>query len=292
MISYSIKDLEKITGIKAHTIRIWEKRYGIVKPSRTQTNIRQYSDGDLRRLMNVAVLNKFGFKISNICSMTDDEINGQMIGLTLQDVDNDHIVDSLVMAVIGMDEQGFEKIISSSIMKNGFENTFDTLLQRFLERTGVLWQTGAISPAQEHFASNLIRQKLILAIDRQQEAKTGSKTFLLFLPENEYHELALLYFQFLLRKFGHQVIYLGQNVPIANLEGIQSKRPVDFLLTSVSANRSEGSFSEFIIELSDLYKDTKVLIGGDFLLNYKIVLPPNIITFNSVPDFIAFLGKL
>jgi len=292
MISYSIKDLEKITGIKAHTIRIWEKRYCIVQPSRTKTNIRSYSDNDLRRLMNVAILNKFGYKISNIKNMTENEINRRILELTQQDIDNDHLVDSLVMSMMEMDEQRFEGIFSSAIVNIGFENTIDTLLQRFLEKIGVLWQTGTITPAQEHFISNLIRQKLILAIDGLHETKSDNKTFLLFLPENEYHEMALLYFQFLIRKQGHQIIYLGQNVPLANLKGVSSIRPVDFLLTSVSANITNAYFSEFIGELSDIYKDTSVLIGGSCLQNITVNLPPNFITFQSIPEFSEFLNKL
>ena len=169
MIRYSIKDLEKITGIKAHTIRIWEKRYGIVEPSRTQTNIRYYSDEDLRHLMNVAILNKYGYKISNIQGMTSEEIKKSVLELTYQYLDNDHLVDNLVMAMIELDEQRFDKIISSSIIKQGFDFTFENLLARFLEKIGILWQTGAVNPAQEHFISQLIRQKLILAIDGQQE---------------------------------------------------------------------------------------------------------------------------
>ena len=289
MIKYSIKDLEKITGIKAHTIRIWEKRYGIVEPSRTQTNIRYYSDEDLRHLMNVAILNKYGYKISNIQVMTPEEISKSVIDLSFQDLDNDHLVDNLVMAMIELDEQRFDKIISSSIIKQGFEFTFENLLARFLEKIGILWQTGSVNPTQEHFITQLIRQKLILAIDGQQELRKEFKTFALFLPENEYHEVALLYIYFLIRKKGHMVIYLGQNVPLINLKNVFEIHKVDYLLTSIASNLPDEAVSEIILELQHLYGDKKILIGGNCVLKSSVSLPDNFTTFKTLQDFTDFL---
>lgn len=291
MIRYSIKDLEKITGIKAHTIRIWEKRYGIVEPQRTQTNIRYYSDEDLRRLMNVAILNKYGYKISNIQSMSEAEVTKCVIDLTHQDLDNEHQVDNLVMAMIEIDEQRFDKIISSSIIKQGFDYTFENLLYKFLEKIGILWQIGAVNPAQEHFISNLIRQKLILAIDGQQEFRNNYKTFLLFLPEHEYHEVALLYLHFLIRKEGHKVIYLGQNVPLINLKDIFEIHKIDFLVTSVASNLPIEMISETLKELEQLYGDKQILVGGHCMQNTSIVFPENIKSFNTLLEFYEFLKK-
>jgi len=292
MIRYSIRDLEKITGIKAHTIRIWEKRYGIVEPLRTQTNIRYYSDEDLRRLMNVAILNKYGYKISNIQSMSSDELNTCVIDLTHQDLDNDHQVDNLVMAMIEIDEQRFDKIISSSIIKQGFDYTFENLLHKFLEKIGILWQIGAVNPVQEHFITQLIRQKLILAIDGQQEYKNDHKTFLLFLPENEYHEIALLYLHFLIRKEGHKVIYLGQNVPLTHLKDIFEIHHVDYLLTSIASKHPVEIISEILNELAQLYSDKKILVGGNFINDTSISLPGNVQSFNTLSDFIDFIEKI
>lgn len=292
MIKYSIKDLEKITGIKAHTIRIWEKRYDIVHPSRTETNIRYYSDEDLRHLMNVAILNKFGYKISNIQSMSVAEVAKSVMELSNQDIDNDHLVDNLVMAMIELDEQRFDKITSSAIIKNGFDDTFENLLKNFLEKIGVLWQTGSVNPAQEHFISQLIRQKLILAIDGQHELKANHKTFLLFLPEHEYHEMALLYMYYLIRKAGHQVIYLGQNVPIINLKDIFEIHNIDFLLTSITANMDATDISSFFEEFSLLYGNRKILMGGSCLQHNSELLPPNATYFTSITKFTAFLSEL
>lgn len=292
MIRYSIKDLEKITGIKAHTIRIWEKRYAIVDPLRTETNIRYYSDEDLRHLMNVAILNKYGYKISNIKSMSSEELNSCVVNLTNQDIDNDHQVDNLVMAMIELDEQRFDKIISSSMIKQGFDYTFENLLSKFLEKIGILWQIGTVIPAQEHFISQLIRQKLILAIDGQQELRLNHKTFVLFLPENEYHELALLYLHFLIRKKGHKVIYLGQNVPFLNLKNIFEIQNVDYLLTSVTSHMPEENIKEMLADLELLYSDKQILIGGNAIHEFSILLPGNFRSFNKLSDFSDFLTTL
>lgn len=292
MIRYSIRDLEKITGIKAHTIRIWEKRYGIVEPSRTQTNIRYYSDEDLRRLMNVAILNKYGYKISNIQSMSPAEITKCVVDLTHQDLDNDHQIDNLVMAMIEIDEQRFDKIISSSIIKQGFDYTFENLLYKFLEKVGILWQIGSVNPAQEHFISQLIRQKIIMAIDGQQEYSQNCKTFVLFLPENEYHEVALLYLHFMIRKAGHKVIYLGQNVPFLHIKDILEIHKVDFLLTSIASHLLEEKVSEILNELGTLYSDKQILIGGNCLDGLDFKYPDNIKLFNSLQKFSKFLSEI
>lgn len=291
MIRYSIRDLEKITGIKAHTIRIWEKRYGIVSPLRTQTNIRYYSDEDLRRLMNVAILNKFGYKISNIQSMSSAELNSCVMDLTQQDIDNDHQVDNLVMAMIELDEVRFDKIISSAIIKQGFDYTFENLLYRFLEKIGILWQIGAVNPVQEHFISNLIRQKLILAVDGQQEYRNNFRTFVLFLPENEYHEIALLYLHFMIRKEGDKVIYLGQNVPLLYLKDIFEIHNVDYLVTSVASKFQVEIIADTLTELSQLYGDKQVLIGGKYLFDSSFVLPANVKSFKNLKAFDEFLKK-
>jgi DNA-binding transcriptional MerR regulator len=291
MISYSIKDLEKITGIKAHTIRIWEKRYGIVEPSRTNTNIRFYSDKDLRHLMNVAILNKYGYKISNLQSMTEAEINNCILELTNQDIDNDYQVDSLIMAMIELDEPRFEKIVASSILKDGFSYTFENLLHRFLEKVGILWQIGTIVPAQEHFIIQLIRRKLILAIDGQEKHLDKGKTFLLFLPENEFHELALLYLHFLIRKAGHKAIYLGQNVPLQNIKNVFDIHHVDYLLTSVISFINEEPMLALINELNQLYSDRKILLGGNFQHFESLIFPENFILFRTLPEFAKFLSE-
>jgi MerR family transcriptional regulator, light-induced transcriptional regulator len=293
MIRYSIKDLEKISGIKAHTIRIWEKRYNLISPSRTSTNIRFYNDEDLRRILNVSILNRYGFRISNIVSMSRDEVSQKLVEISNVDSSFTHEVESLVLAMIEMDESRFDKILSSSIIKFGFETTITGILSQFLEKIGILWQTGTITPAQEHFVSNLIRQKLILAIDGQLvPVKEKTLTFLLFLPEEEFHELGLLYCYYLIKKAGHKVLYLGQNVPMADLSDISGIKPFNFLMTSFTCAYSKEGLQELLDKLSSSFPDKTILIGGYQFHEFKPRLAANMKLMNSTLDVENFLKNI
>ncbi|MEX2596548.1 MAG: MerR family transcriptional regulator [Salibacteraceae bacterium] len=216
--AYSIKDLEQLSGIKAHTIRIWEQRYGIVEPKRTETNIRYYDDFQLKHLLNIALLSKHGYKISKISRLTPIEFNAAIERLYEQtllhetDVVLDLNANDLMVSMIDMDEDKFHRIYENSIKHNGFEKTITGLIYPFLEKVGILWSIGQINPAQEHYMSCLIRQKIIAGIDRLPSVKEGKK-FLLFLPSGEHHEIGLLMAYYLLKKKGCRVFYMGQNLP-------------------------------------------------------------------------------
>lgn len=290
MIRYSIKDLEKLTGIKAHTIRIWEKRYQVVEPARTTTNIRYYSDEDLKRLLNVSLLNRYGYRISNIVSMTPQEVTKTLLDLSKTGDQVSHEIENLVLAMIEMDEPRFDRILSSAIIKYGFEHTITDVMHKFMEKIGILWQTGTITPAQEHFVSNLIRQKIIMAIDGQHVAlKESPKTFLLFLPEEEYHEIGLLYFHYLIRKHGHKVIYLGQNVPVSDLPEISEIRPFHYLLTSLTCSIPEQSLQQLLDKLSSLFPEKTILLGGNLFNTDNFNLHKNMVLLSSVNDLVDFL---
>ena len=209
--NYSIKDLEKLSRVKAHTIRIWEKRYGLLDPARSGTNIRSYTDTDLRKLLNISLLNDNGFKISRIATFNDAAIRSHVLALENSENGAADQVESLILAMTELDEARFEKVIGNCILRSGFEQTMLEVIQPFLQRVGVLWQIDAVKPGQEHFISNLIRQKVISAIDGLPPIKRErAKTILFFLPEGELHELGLLFGHFLARKQGHHSIYLGQ----------------------------------------------------------------------------------
>ena len=165
MATYSIKDIEHLSGIKAHTLRIWEKRYNIIVPKRTQTNIRYYDDEDLKRLLNVSVLNRYGYKISSIANLHEKEIRNEILAITSKYGDLSAQIENLIVAMVDFDKAYFDKIFNKSIMSRGLEETMLKVIYPFFEKIGILWQTGNINPAQEHFISNLIRQKLIVAID-------------------------------------------------------------------------------------------------------------------------------
>ena len=165
MSTYSIKDLERLTSVKAHTIRMWEKRYGIVDPNRSETNIRNYTDEDLKRLLNISILNRHGIKISKIANMTNHELNQKIMEVVKPESDYLSQIEGLVVAMIEMNEIRFERILNQSILKIGFESSLYYIIYPFFEKIGMLWQTGTINPAQEHFISNLIRMKLCVAVD-------------------------------------------------------------------------------------------------------------------------------
>ena len=163
MSKYLIKDIERFTGIKAHTLRVWEKRYHVLKPCRTSTNIRTYDDDDLKRILNISILNRHGYRISEIIKLSEEEICEKVMQLGQRCADTHSQIEKLIMAMVQMDEEIFQEVFDQSVKKSGFEDTFYYLIFPFLERTGLLWQSGSILPAHEHFISNLIRQKLIVA---------------------------------------------------------------------------------------------------------------------------------
>jgi DNA-binding transcriptional MerR regulator len=293
MANYTIKDLERLSGIKAHTIRIWEKRYGLVEPERTMTNIRTYCDADLRKLLNISVLNRNGYKISRIAKLSHEEITDNINKLTENPTDTESQIENLAIAMIDLDEAKFEKILSRVIMQFGFEDTVIRVLNPFLIRIGIMWQTGSINPAQEHFVTNLIRQKMLVAIDSQISGESPeTKTFLLFLPEGEYHELGLLFANYMIRKRGHKVIYLGQNIPLNDLEEIIKIRHVDYLLTAFITNASNLDLTKYLAKLDNIFKSKTVYLSGEQVIAHKDKIFKNQKIIDSPHSFISELNYI
>jgi len=258
---YSIKDLERLSGIKAHTLRIWEKRYGIIVPSRTDTNIRYYNDEELKKVLNIAILNNYGIKISKIVGLKPEELREKVVEIGNEDVSEQVQVERLVVAMVEMDEFRFERILVNGTLRLGFEEIMMKVIYPFFKKVGVLWQTGAINPAQEHFISNLIRQKLIVAIDGQgMMTKADSKKFLLFLPEGELHEIGLLFYNYLIQKAGHKVIYLGQSVPVMDVKAVNAVNPADYILTSVMSLCTMDDINALLTKILKAFPSQKVII--------------------------------
>lgn len=263
MANYSIKDLENLSGIKAHTIRIWEKRYNLVSPKRTSTNIRFYDDQDLKRILNISILNRNGVKISKIAQMCDEELRDKITHITQDTNDTDSQIERLCIAMIEIDENKFEDILSQSIFQQGFEQTMINILYPFFVKIGVMWQTGTINPAQEHFISNLVRQKLITAIDGQKsQLKEKHQKFLMFLPEGELHELGLLFFSYLIKKRGHKVIYLGQSVPYEDMKAVQEIRKAENIVTSFYTAMTPENMIEYTNKLARDFPECNLYIAG------------------------------
>ncbi|MFN3403620.1 MAG: MerR family transcriptional regulator [Cytophagaceae bacterium] len=216
---FSIKDLENFSGIKAHTIRIWEKRYQLFSPSRTDTNIRLYNLDDLKAILNISYLNKYGFKISSIASLSPEQLH-QLVKDTSQKYnDETEIFNPIKLAILSFDEIALETIISKVYSRHGFNYIVEEIFIPVLREIGILWQANAICPAQEHFISGFIRGKLYAAIDKCPLLPDNPENpvYCLFLPENEIHELGLLYIHYLIKSSGKKSIYLGQSVPMEDL---------------------------------------------------------------------------
>jgi DNA-binding transcriptional MerR regulator len=284
---YSIKDLEQITGIKAHTIRIWEKRYKIVQPQRTTTNIRHYTDFDLKRLMSVAILNRHGQKISHIVSMSNEQLNEKIVALTQHSFDMASHIESLMVAMIEVNETKFDKTLTTLFLNLGFEDTFTKVIVPFFEKIGILWQIGTVNPAQEHFITNLIRKKIIVAIDGLivSENVPNRKKFLLFLPDDELHEIALLYYSYLIQKRGHKVIYLGQMVPFEDIIMLSELQQPDVLFTIFTSCPKNTTVEDYIEKLVLNFDDKKIFVSGiQFKMN-QIALPDPVTLIDGYDTF-------
>jgi DNA-binding transcriptional MerR regulator len=288
MAEYKIKDIEVLTGVKAHTIRIWEKRYGFLNPERTETQIRTYNDDDLGMLLNVAMLNKHGFKISKIAQMMPSQISEkvwELVGKSSTDASSE----KFVYALINLDEQLFKDTLQAEIDEIGLEKVFKDVLIPFLDRIGVMWMVGSINPAQEHFISNLIRQKIISEIDKIPVPTDRKNPIMLFLPEHEWHEISLLYYHYCLRKNGDYTVYLGQSLPYDSLieciERLQPKVLVTSWLTAVDVNYMH----QFFTQLKADTKGLPVFAGGYQIKNNMANLQDLLIEITSIEVMIENL---
>jgi DNA-binding transcriptional MerR regulator len=283
---YTIKDLERLSGIKAHTIRAWEQRYAFLNPDRTDTNIRYYNGSDLRKLLNVAVLNQKGIKISKIVEMSDAEMNARVIEFTSDFGDQKTQIEGLVIAMIDLDEQRFDHTISGCILRQGFEGTMLNVVYPFFKKVGVLWQTGSINVAQEHFISNLIRQKLIVAVDSLPRAeRPDAKKYMLFLPNGELHEMGLLFYNYIIQKSGHKVVYLGQSVPLADLKEVMRIQSPDFCVTALLSYNSTEEIEKVLQGIVQVTGETPVYVVNSFQRDMDFTPPSTVRFTESVVDF-------
>ena len=286
---YSIKDIEKLSGIKAHTIRIWEKRHNVIEPKRTVSNIRYYDDYDLKRVLNISILNNNGLKISTIARMSDEELHEKVVQLSRDSRGTEGNIDRMIVCMIDLDEQTFEKLFSEFIMKFGFEDTVIKIVYPFLKKIGVLWQTGNISPAHEHFISNIVRQKIIVAIDALPTPDDNQDKLLLYLPDGELHELGLLFYHYIAKKNGLKTIYLGQSVPYEDLLIINKVHNPDFVFTSYTSPISPKEFKEHMARLSRDFGDKTILISGYQVTQNRFNVPKEIIKIDNTEEFKHFI---
>jgi MerR family transcriptional regulator, light-induced transcriptional regulator len=285
---YSIKDLERISGIKAHTLRIWEQRYNILTPERTQTNIRYYNNYNLKKIINVALLNNNGFKISAIAKMSDSELLKEVERFLNDYKKESDQVDHLVLCLMDLDESKFEQIMNNAIIHFGFEDTMEKIIFPFFRQMGNLWLLGIINPAQEHYISNLIRQKIIVGIDRiTTRPGIQARKILLYLPQLELHEMGLLYAHYLSKLRGHQCFYLGQSVPLEDLTAICKQLKPDQILSIYTAPNAEIDLNEYLRACAQQIPDIPFLISGRMVVGGEYALKIPSTQFTVFEDFTA-----
>jgi len=273
MKKYSIREIEKLTGIKAHTIRIWEQRYALVTPHRTETNIRYYDEDQLKKLINVALLVEHGHKISNVSALNNDEFKASLKALYENGIDQNQSLDfrssmsGLIIAMLEINEQKFEKIFHTYLLKHGIQQTITELIYPFIQRMSVMWRIGEVSNAQERFMYNLIRQKIIIAIDALPLPEADAKTFILFLPESEFSDICILLATYLLKVKGYKIVNLGQDIAVQDLIEVSSKLHPHAFLTFITVPSTREPVQQYLNELGEAFKEMPVFIAGsvDFL---------------------------
>ena len=290
MAVYSIKDIEKMSGIKAHTIRIWERRYGMVIPERTDTNIRYYSDEDLKELLNISILNKNGMKISNIAELDKDEIEKRVVSLLDSSQKFDHVIDAMLLSMLEIDELALDIAFNKAWKEYGFEKLIEDIIFPLLERIGLLWQASAITPAHERFFTNILRQHFIVAIEKEVPLKiSSSNKIIFFLPEGELHEFGLLFYSYIARVKGYEVVYLGASIPLQDLKEMQrvtqAKAFFSVHVTAIDKQELEGMFQYF----REVFPNLPFYITGLQVRELNPTLPNNFHVVSSAAAFKEYL---
>jgi DNA-binding transcriptional MerR regulator len=286
---YAIKDLEVLSGVKAHTIRIWEKRYGLLAPGRTDTNIRYYSDTDLRRILNVSLLVKNGFKISKVAKWDELQLKQTILKITEKSNSESDYVERLILNMLNFDNIAFYKLADEIIAQKGFEEAVLKVFFVLFERIGTYWQVGSIFPAQEHYVTSIFRQKLIAETDKLGVENRNGSTILFFLPEGELHEMSLLFYSYLAQKNGYNVIYLGQFVPFDDLAKVQLHVKIDHVFTAFINPISKEDLENYLVRLKETFQQQKVFITGWQVQHILPDLPRSVKVVKDYKDFKKYL---
>lgn len=288
--NYSIAQAERLTGIKAHTLRIWERRYDFLVPERTETNIRYFSDAQLRKLINVSILLKNNYRISSIAGMSEDLIHSK-VGefLSLENTENEEVIKALILSMLIMDEGEFNRIFSRLVLRSGLMYTISDVIYPFLAQVGVLWGTNKVLPAQEHFISNLIRQKIISAMESLPQPGENAGKIIFFLMEQETHEIGLLLGAYLAKDLGWKVYYLGQNVPSEDIVMTVELLEPDLLMTMFVAARNNKN-DEILCRLIESRKIPFLYSGNLAYLPWKTASVYHV-PLQNPNEYIAFLQE-
>jgi DNA-binding transcriptional MerR regulator len=293
--NFSIKDLENLSGIKAHTIRIWEKRYNLFHPNRTDTNIRYYDIENLQKLLNITFLYNNGYKISKISQLGEDKIPNLVRNLVSEQNDNGHVLNSFKMAMMNFDQALFSATYNALLKKKSFREIFYTYFIPFLNQIGLLWQTDTITPSHEHFICALIKQKILVNTEKLQNnaPSNTSKTFVLYLPDNEIHELGLMFLHYEILLKGYQAIFLGPSIPMYSLRDFLSLYDQVIFVSNFTVQPDKENIRGYLQDFYDsLLKGTtsELWISGNMLqeVNQK-ELPKSIFTFSRIDQLVQIL---
>tara|TARA_Y100000385_G_scaffold128657_1_gene133987 strand:- start:218 stop:1078 length:861 start_codon:yes stop_codon:yes gene_type:complete len=280
---YKIKDLEKLSGIKSHTIRIWEKRYGLLTPLRTDTKIRDYTDKDLVDLLNICILYNNGCKISHIALMDEESIQNKVAEIMIGSPTNSSS-ENLLVGLVNLDEKLFSDTLNSLIDKEGLLVTFSDYLIPFLKRIGVMWLVGTVRPCQEHFISSIIRQKVIASYDKLPIPDMNQEPILLYLPENEWHELGLLFYNYALRFENKRTVYLGQSMPYDALIVCVNDLKPRAIVTSCLSIADKNYLIKYFSNLKKDVGNIPIYAGGSQITNHIKDLSPLITEIKEMSD--------
>ena len=292
--TFSIKNLENLSGIKAHTLRIWEKRYNLLEPERTDTNIRRYSLDSLKRLLNVTLLYNHGFKISKIASLNEEEIPELVRSIALKSNSEQVAINAFKLSMINFDYNLFDTNYNEILQHHNFQYVFLNVFMPLMRELGILWQTGAISPSHEHFITNLIKQKIYLqteTLQRKKPLRMDHPIFVIFLPENEIHELGVLYLNYLILNSGYRTIFLGQSLQTSSLETLYSYNSKFYFVSYLTIEPNKEEIMPFLTNFhQNLLEDrgSKLLLFGPQQIEIDTdKMPGQIELFRSVESFIA-----
>ena len=292
---FSIKDLENLSGVKAHTIRIWEKRYNLLKPKRSKTNIRHYDLNNLQKLLNISFLNSNGFKISKIAALDETELAPKTRELAFMGKNDSQAIVAFKLAMLNFDQILFYNTYNSLLEEKSFRTIFYEVFIPLLFDLGMLWQTNTISPSHEHFLTVHIKQKILVHIERLQstDPRPSTKTVVLFLPENETHDLGLLFINYEILSLGYHTIFLGGNIPLNNLKYINKLYDDIIYISYFTIKPSDNDIHDYLKIFSEEYlsvnKNSAKLIGHRIRNLNPANVPKNIMLYDKIEDLVKDL---
>ncbi len=281
--------MEHLTGVKAHTLRIWEKRYNILVPKRTSTNIRYYTDEDLRTLLNVCFLNNKGYKISKIAKMTRDEIKEKFIQHSAVDLNEKDTIDILMIFVLELDSYNLSKILGQYIDQLGLERTMGELIFPLMDRLGMAWLSGEFQPMHESFVTQIIKMKVQCCIDTLPEEADFSPSYIIYLPQGDTQELSLLYLHYLLKYNKCRVVNLGYDASMQDVISASQAVKSDYLFTIINNELPVMSVEEYILEISTSIQPTQLLATGFQVISLPEHIMDKVIVFENLQDTLNFI---